>query len=351
LTKTVEKGEVFVNGHWMKWSAVAAALIAAVAPVPSARAERAASIDYEVVERPASLPPTFQAPDGMTLRFLAIKAIDGYRVDAALWQPSGKAASDTTAIVSVHGSGGSYSKVPVVWLSPAMATRGYAVLAINTRQHDEHVNTDNFVEIRRDIEAAVHTLRALGYRSIVLHGHSLGNVQVLFYAATAWDPDIKALYLTSMFGNLPWKSRHMLIQNEENYRALTEASFKALRDEKPGEVLPVLMHSYTGRNVPTTAQHFFSYRLENSGTADGTYWIRRVPRPILMVRDASDSIVASFEPYMLLSAAQSAGSLVPNVKLVVLPNTKPASPAAHFFTDTKQPLVDSIASWLAEQKL
>jgi pimeloyl-ACP methyl ester carboxylesterase len=41
--------------------------------------------------------------------------------------------------------------------------------------------------VRRDIEAAVATVRALGYRSIVLQGHSLGTVQVEFYAATDWD--------------------------------------------------------------------------------------------------------------------------------------------------------------------
>jgi pimeloyl-ACP methyl ester carboxylesterase len=39
-------------------------------------------------------------------------------------------------------------------------------------------------------------VRALGYRSIVLQGHSLGTIQVAFYAATDWDPTIKAVILT-----------------------------------------------------------------------------------------------------------------------------------------------------------
>ena len=30
----------------------------------------------------------------------------------------------------------------------------------------------------RDIEAAVYTARALGYRTLVLYGHSLGNIHV-----------------------------------------------------------------------------------------------------------------------------------------------------------------------------
>jgi pimeloyl-ACP methyl ester carboxylesterase len=86
------------------------------------------------------------------------------------------------------------------------------------------VNTDNFFEVRRDIEVAVATVRALGYRSIVLQGHSLGRVQVEFYAAIDWDPAIKAVILTGAFGKLPWKSRHILIQDEDDYKALADAS-------------------------------------------------------------------------------------------------------------------------------
>jgi len=48
---------------------------------------------------------------------------------------------------------------------------------------------------------------------------------------------------------------------------------------------------------------------DQSSTADGTYWIRRIPQPILMVRDGGDTIIQSFEPYMLLSAATAPGSL------------------------------------------
>jgi elongation factor G len=36
-----------------------------------------------------------------------------------------------------------------------LSPKGYAALSISTRQHDEHVNTDNFFDVRRDIEAAV----------------------------------------------------------------------------------------------------------------------------------------------------------------------------------------------------
>jgi pimeloyl-ACP methyl ester carboxylesterase len=319
--------------------------------VLEAKAETAASIEYNTVERPGGVPADFTAPAGVNLRFLAIKAIDGFRVDAALWQPDGKAAAATTLIVGVHGSGENFARAPMGFMSRGLAAKGYAVLAINTRQNGERVNTDNFLEVRRDIEAAVYTARALGYRSVVLYGHSLGNIQVQYYAANNWEPDLKAVVMTGMFGNLPWKSRNILVQNEDNFRQLTEAAFKTLREGNVGSVLPVRMSWITGQQVPLTGQHFLTYRHEPSSTADGTYWIRRVPRPILMVRDAGDAIVQAFEPYMLLGAATAPGSLVPSAKLVVLPNAKGPSPAAHSFVDNQQALVDTVAAWLAEQNL
>ena len=110
------------------------------------------------------------------------------------------------------------------------------------------------------------------------------------------------------------------------------------------------MNWITGQKVPMTAQHFLTYRWENSSAAEGTYWIRRIPRPILMVRDDGDVIVQGFEPPMLVSAAKSPGSLVPSIKYVNLPNQK-RGPAEHYFVNNRQPLIDAIADWLKEQKL
>src|SRR5438105_11670539 len=144
-----------------------------------------------------------------------------------------------------------------------------------------------------------------------------------------------------MFGNLPWKSRHILVQNEENWSALFGAAMKQLREGRAADVMPVQMNWITGQKVPMTAQHFLTYRGENSSTADGTYWIRRVPYPVLMVRDEGDVIVQAFEPNMLLSAANTAGSLVPSIKYVVLPN-KLRGPAEHGFVNNRELLVNTM---------
>jgi pimeloyl-ACP methyl ester carboxylesterase len=254
-------------------------------------------------------------------------------------------------IVQVHGSGGNLASLPPRAIARALSPRGYAALSISTRQHDEHVNTDNFFDVRRDIEAAIATAKALDYRSIALQGHSLGTVQVGFYAATDWDPTIKAVILTGAFGKLPWKSRHILVQNEENYKALASASLGALRAGKATEILPLNMRWLGGVEMSVTAQHFLTYRDERTSAADGTYWVPRISRPILILRDEADGLVLPFEPYMLLSAARAEGSLVPSIQYMLLPNHRPPSREGHQFADNAELLVDAVSSWLAELEL
>ena len=327
-----------------------AILCLAFAPTPSKAAQVAASIEYDFVARPSGLPDDLQPLPGTSLKFLSIRAIDGFLVDAALWHPEAKQPAETTLIIMVHGSGGNYARAPNSTLGRSLSGNGFAVLAINTRQHDDKRNTDNFFDSSRDIDASVQAARSLGYRSIVLQGHSLGTIQVLFYAATHWDHDIKAVVQLSAFGDLPWRSRYMQIQDENKFRVLSEAALKSLHEGKERDVMTVRMRRTGNEEEAVTGQHFLTYRTETSGT-DGPYWIKRVPRPILMVRDAGDTIIAPFEPYVLLSAATFPGSLVPGIKFVLLPNPKSPNPGGHSFVDNTKPLSETIISWLADQHL
>ena len=311
----------------------------------------AASIEYETAPPPAGLPDDMSALPGARLSFLSIKAIDRLAVAAALWQPEDRPPAETTLLVQVHGSGGNFATLPLRTIARALSPRGYAALTINTRQHDEHVNTDNFFAVRRDIEAAVATAKALGYRSIVLQGHSLGTVQVAFYAATAWDPAIRAVVLIAAFSRLPWKSRHILIQNEDEYRALAQASRAALKTGRIADPLPLAMSWTFDRRTPVTAQHFLTYRDEQVSAAETTYWLPRIPHPVLMLRDEADGGILPFEASMLLSAAHSDGSLADDFTYVPVPNPRAPSLDGHLFADTTQPLIDAVSAWLAERHL
>jgi pimeloyl-ACP methyl ester carboxylesterase len=319
--------------------------------IAGARAETAARIDYQIVARPDGLSDDFKPTDGVDIKFLSIKAIDGNGISGAVWQPQGKAAADTTIVVMIHGSGGSYRRAPESALGGRLAAKGYAALAIDTRQHDDKINTDNFFDVRRDIDAAVYTARALGYRRIVLQGHSLGNIQVQFYAANNWDRDIKAVMLLGAFGNLPWKTRNILVQNEDRFQQLIASAGKALKEGALDTPLDVKMSYFTGQEVPVTAQHFLTYRWDKTSVADGTLWIKRVPYPILLVRDQADGLIQPFEPYMLLDAAHTEGSLVQGIELVVLPDSHPPGLKGHYFDGNEQPLADTLTRWLSARGL
>jgi hypothetical protein len=171
---------------------------------------------------------------------------------------------------------------------------------------------------------------------------------VQFYAATSWDPDIRAVVLTGMFADLPSKSRSILVQNEVNYGELSRASFEAVKGGNLADILPIQMFWISGQKAPLTAQHFLTYRWEATSTASGIYWIKRVPKPILMVRDEADAIIHDFEPYMLLAAATAPGTLVPRINFELLRNPKPRNPAAHGFVDNKTPLVETVTRWIRD---
>ena len=115
----------------------------------------AGCIQYDYVNRPVNLEPGFAATRDASWQFLAIKALDGSGVGAVLAHPRSKSARSATLVVSVHGSGQSYDKNPNACLLRLLPSKGIAVLAINTRQAGDRVNTENFLDVRRDLEAAV----------------------------------------------------------------------------------------------------------------------------------------------------------------------------------------------------
>ncbi|MBV8538654.1 MAG: hypothetical protein JO128_23855, partial [Alphaproteobacteria bacterium] len=119
---------------------------------PAGAAQIAASIEFDAVPRPPGLPDDMQPLPGARLSFLSIKAIDGYKVAAALWQPD-KKAPDATMLVQIHGSGSNLAELPLRSVARALSAKGYGALTISTRGHDENLNHDNFYDIRKDIEA------------------------------------------------------------------------------------------------------------------------------------------------------------------------------------------------------
>jgi hypothetical protein len=94
----------------------------------------------------------------------------GSRFKLRLRQPENKLPVDKIKCTAAVAT----SSLPMRAIARGLSAKGYA--ALSTRQHDEHANTDYLFDVRRDNEAAVTTVKLLGYCSIVLQGRSLGTV-------------------------------------------------------------------------------------------------------------------------------------------------------------------------------
>jgi pimeloyl-ACP methyl ester carboxylesterase len=302
----------------------------------------AAAVSYLPLPGPPEQYRDYQAPGGTTARFFAVTSLDGRTGTAVLVEPESPA-PDAPLVISIHGSGGSITSPPVGLLSAGLPAAGIPVLALDTRQAGDAVNTDSFYATVRDIEAAYWVARSLGFDRIVAHGHSLGTSQVTCFAATHNHPEIVGVLLTGMFADLPWKSRHLLINDEQAYARLGEEAVALSQKGEFATVLSEPMRWLYGTEMPVTAQHFLSYRQTGIAGARSVDWIARVPYPLLLVRDANDPVINYFEPGQLEAAAKAGTS--PSVTSVLLPS--PAGSNGHAFEATGDALVELAARWLA----
>lgn len=302
---------------------------------------QAAAVSYRPLPRPPAAYRGYQVPAGVDARFLEVTSLDGSSGTAVLLAPV-TPAPDAPLVLSVHGSGGSITSQPVQLLSGGLSAEGVPVLAINTRQSGDAVNTDSFYATARDIEAAFWVARSLGYHRIVLHGHSLGTSQVTFFAACQWSPELVGVLLTGMFADLPWKSRHLLIDDEKAYARLGGEAVERARRGEYEAVLSEPMRWLHGAAVPVTAQHFLTYRQTGTAGARTLDWIARVPYPLLLVRDAHDPVISHFEPGQLQAAAGA--GISPSVTSVLLPS--PEGSNGHAFEATGEALVSLARDWL-----
>lgn len=301
----------------------------------------ATRVSYRPLAISAGIPENYPVPAGVDVMPYELTSID-HRAGIALHLLPRDRDPDAPIVISVHGSGGSVMSQPNQLLSFGLSERGTPVLAINTRQSGEAVNTDSFYATVRDIDAAYWMARDLGYERIAVHGHSLGTSQVSFFAATHWYDTTVGIILTGMFADLPWKTRHLLINNEETYAQLTAEAIAAVHDGDHGRILATKMKWLGGRVMPVSAQHFLTYRRTELAGARSVEWIARVPNPLLMVRDEHDPIIEYFEPNWMEAAAAS--GLSPRVQTLALPSREGSN--GHAFETSGDQLVAAVDDWL-----
>jgi pimeloyl-ACP methyl ester carboxylesterase len=306
---------------------------------PDPGAATAASISYQPNANALEMLPR-PLPRGVKAQGYDVFALDGEDNLAVHYQPD-QIAPGAPLVMCVHGSGGSLVKEPIWTITNGLVENGVPVFALNTRQHDEGVNTDIFSNSIRDIDAAYWVARSLGYTRIVLLGHSLGSAQISFFAANTWHKAIVGVVLGGMPANLPWKSRNLLIGDEKLYATLRDEATAAIRAADYDRVLSQQM-PWLSRSTLVTAGHFASYRDAEIAAPRSVEWVARFPYPLLMIRDEHDGVINAFEANeMAVAARRGHSSAVTAVTL-----SSPAGSNGHGFEGSRPALIETINGWV-----
>lgn len=144
-------------------------------------------------------------------QFIRAATDDGLLLQALIHQPSQQSEE---VVIHIHGmTGNFYDNRFLDAMAATFTVNGWAFLCPNTRGHDfiadipivgseeryRRVGNSNeiFEECIMDIKAWVDVAESMGYKNIVLQGHSLGAVKVAYYMAQTKDMRVSGLVLAS----------------------------------------------------------------------------------------------------------------------------------------------------------
>lgn len=144
-------------------------------------------------------------------RLVFTHTADGIRLEGARFAPAGEESSPRLAVVWIHGMAAGFAAQPFVEIGRLIAARGHRFFTVNTRGHEfgamlrrangEKVlgggGWERYDETPLDLQAWIDFAEADGAAAVVLAGHSLGGLKILFHQAGRQDPRIRAMILAS----------------------------------------------------------------------------------------------------------------------------------------------------------
>lgn len=147
---------------------------------------------------------------GITERLVQVQTQDNVADAGALFAPP-KNIAKSVAVIWIHGATVNFYSPTYLAISRELAKRGFTVITGNTRMHDlgndearpggKRIRGGTYWGIPseqvRDIAAWIDFAEGLGFKQVVLVGHSAGANAVREYQAQAQDPRVAGLILAS----------------------------------------------------------------------------------------------------------------------------------------------------------
>ena len=275
-----------------------------------------------------------------------VRTRDGVVLEGAASEPRGRR---RTALVWVHGLGSAFSSGQPLMraLSARLNAAGLGYLKLNTRGHGLVARAgrklagaafERFAESVNDIRATITLARRLGYRQVILAGHSTGANKVLHYVARTRDRRVAGLILLGPISDVAGEWRR--IGRRELARRVAVAE-RIARDD-PEALVPRRFGFYSARRFislyrPGGAEDVFPYYRA------GARWsaFRGVRAPVVAIIGSRDEfldrpaaeVIAAFERNALRAASFS-GIIIPG--------------APHGFRGRERALARAIVRWIRQ---
>jgi pimeloyl-ACP methyl ester carboxylesterase len=142
--------------------------------------------------------------------FVYTTAEDGVFLEGAVIRPTGKPVQPLP-IVWVHGFTGRFYEPHPILIGRVLASRGYTFVTGHNRGHNfgavlypkgqesrlGGAAWEKLTESPLDIGAWITFAVDLGFRQVILLGHSLGGMKVTYYQAVRQDPRVRGLVVAS----------------------------------------------------------------------------------------------------------------------------------------------------------
>lgn len=188
----------------------------------------------------------------MKTKFLRATTKDDLILQGLLYEPE---STTNKIVVHIHGMGGNfYENRFLDSMANVYTKNGWAFLPFNTRGHDLIADfpvagnkekfkrignsREKFAESIYDVGAWLDLVSELGFKEIVLQGHSLGAVKAVYYLGKTGDKRISKLVLASP------PDMVALAEVEENHKALLKQSKEMILQGKGESLLPEMIWNW-----------------------------------------------------------------------------------------------------------
>jgi pimeloyl-ACP methyl ester carboxylesterase len=298
--------------------------------------------------------PENQKPGKFPEQIVYVRSSDDVVNAGVMFSPP-QTQSKPLAVIWVHGWGVNFYLPSYVGIGRALAARGYATISVNTRMHDlgnveKYTSAGKRVrgggywgitsEDARDIGAWIGYAEQLGYRRVVVVGHSAGWASVGRYQADSDDKRVAGLVFASgeVVGNLKGGSDPSQVQQAQ----------KSVDGGQGEDLLRIPNRSYPSYISAATEWDNLHRPREYAdffGTQTPNPPVSRITCPILAFFDTKEDVGGEKELLLLKSSVQRLAKGPRSIKTTMIRNGN------HEYVGEEAQVAQTVAQWAETEGL